>query len=420
MSKEIKHFYELECVCLYPEKAQLMVREDGRQYSIRPKERDLLLALIKKQGGVVTYEELRQGLWPEFTEVKDILQTIRETKRTLSKLLKDIGKKPDNIIQTVMGEGYRLNVEVTEGWEGEGDLLEESTQDNSAPSSVDDPKYERPEGSQNASGPEIPTQRAETLSQHYPTENEEVIGGVRSLFGSHLWHLLISGILYALLYSIAIILEIAYQFERFGSTAMVIASLAFCWIWITSLCGFSVDLKLTTAGKTTGFTASLLIFVGAALLLYFCLGLFLPGVAITEAKFQTYPAHGAFFKNVYYFLPLAILFLIIPYHFVISAQKELKAGQKQKVRDVLIGKRMRVAPLGAIYLRLWWLGALLLAAAIGGVVGIAHLFENLLPGVHMNLFVQLEQWRTFIFFSLGLECMFWYYRRLNDLKSACL
>jgi DNA-binding winged helix-turn-helix (wHTH) protein len=420
MSKEIKRFYEFEGVCLYPEKAQLMVREDGRQYSIRPKERDLLLALIKKQGGVVTYEELRQGLWPEFAEVKDILQTIRETKRTLSKLLKDIGKKPDNIIQTVMGEGYRLAVEVTEGWEGEEDLVEENTRDNSAFSSVNVSKYERSEDSQNASGPEIPTRRTENLSQYYPTHNEGIIGGVRGLFGSHLWHLIVSSILYALLYSIAIILEIAYQFERFGSTALVIASLAFCWIWITSLCGFSIDLRLTTAGKTTGFAVSLIIFVGAALLLYLCLGLFFPRVPITEAKFQTYPAHGAFFKNVYYFLPLAILFLIIPYHFVISAQKELKAGQKQKVRDVLIGKRMRVVPLGAIYLRLWWLGGLLLAAAIGGAIGIAHLFENLLPSVHMNLFVQLEQWRTFIFFSLGLECMFWYYRSLNDLKSACL
>jgi DNA-binding winged helix-turn-helix (wHTH) protein len=418
MPKETQHFYEFEGIRLYTQNAQLVVVKDGRRYSIRPKERDLLTALIRKRGGVVSYDELRQSLWPEFTEVKDILQTIRETKRTLSKLLKDIEKKPEKIIQTVIGEGYRLNVAVVEGWEGEEeDLREENTQSDSNSSLKDDQEDQRVEDVNNESLANIPTYRVAPLSPYQRMSNlEEDMGRLRSVSGRHLWHTLASCTLYALLYSVSVIIEVAYQFERFGSTAVMIASLTFCWVWGTSMCGFGVDWRMTAARKSGGLTFSLLIFVAAALLLYLCLGLFLPGVPITDAKFQTYPAHGAFLKNVYYFLPLAILFMLIPYHFVMAAQSELKDGRGQIMRNVLIGKRMSVSPLGAIYLRLWWLCGLLLLAAAGGAIGIAHLFENLQPNVHMNFFVQLVQWRTVLFFSLGLECMVWYYRMLNHLK----
>jgi hypothetical protein len=68
----------------------------------------------------------------------------------------------------------------------------------------------------------------------------------------------------------------------------------------------------------------------------------------------------------------------------------------------------------------WWLGLFLFVAAVLSPIMVAHLFENLKPNPHINLFMQLVEWRVLTYLVLGLECLLWYYRSLNDLKRECL
>jgi hypothetical protein len=161
-------------------------------------------------------------------------------------------------------------------------------------------------------------------------------------------------------------------------------------------------------------------FILAGLILYASLALFLPELPITEAGFQTYTAHGAYLKNVYYFLPLAIVFLIIPFHFVISMQKELQAGKHNRAHALLSGRRRSAAPAGTIYIKPLWLGIVLSVTIPLALLFTAHLFENLKSGKYMNLFMQLVQWRLLLFFILGMECLIWYNRALNGIKRDCL
>jgi hypothetical protein len=163
-----------------------------------------------------------------------------------------------------------------------------------------------------------------------------------------------------------------------------------------------------------------MIFIGAGLLLYVFLGPFVPDHPVTEANFQTYTAHGAYLKSVCYFLFLAVVFIIIPYHFVLSLRQEGRGAGARSTLDLLAGGGVGAAPGNSIYLRVWWLGLFLFGAAVFSPVVVAHLFDNLMPNVHMNLFMQLVIWRTLLFLLTGLECLLWYYRTLSEIKRECL
>jgi hypothetical protein len=48
------------------------------------------------------------------------------------------------------------------------------------------------------------------------------------------------------------------------------------------------------------------------------------------------------------------------------------------------------------------------------------LFDHLKPNPFKNLFMQLALGRTLLFFAIGLFCLLWYSRTLNDIKRECL
>jgi hypothetical protein len=242
---------------------------------------------------------------------------------------------------------------------------------------------------------------------------------VSAAFGGHSCFALMSCALYAVLYVVALFVEIAYEFDRYGAGAVKAAPLVFLWVWGTSVAGLIAGVRVTLRGKGGGLALSMSAFALAGLLLYGALSWFLPNVPITKARFQTYPAHGAYLKSVYYFLPLAAVFLVLPYHFVAATRREVRAGGRQALA-LLAGRGLAAAPPGAVYVRGLWLGLTLVAAAVAAVLGTAHLVENLVPSEHTGFFTQLVQWRLAIYFALGLACLVWYSRSLEEIKRECL
>lgn len=71
-------------------------------------------------------------------------------------------------------------------------------------------------------------------------------------FGGHRLHALAACALYAALYAVALLVEVAYQFDRYGRVAIWLVVAAFCWIFPTSLAGLAADWKLTAAGSRKG------------------------------------------------------------------------------------------------------------------------------------------------------------------------
>jgi len=242
---------------------------------------------------------------------------------------------------------------------------------------------------------------------------------LKLLLGGHFWYAAAAAALYASLYAIELLVEIAYQFDRYGRAGLKITPLVFGWIFATSLTMLAIDWRQTSQGQGQGLTLSILILLASAGLLFGGLCLFLPPSPITQSRLQAHTAQAAYLKSLCYFLFLALFFLLIPFHFVISTQRDLQAG-----RDLFAGSPMNsklgIPPIAAIFWRLWAL--VLLIAVMMAVTLFLHtnLMDNLIFTQYTNFFTLLIYARLIIYFSLGLVCLFWLYRELSRLKQVWL
>lgn len=410
MVRRQKHLYEFGPFVL--DVGERLLLRDGAPVSLAPKAFDTLVVLVQNGGRLLSKDELMKAVWPD-VEVEEGNLTLNVS--LIRKALSDNPAEPQ-YVETVTKWGYRFIAPVRksgdEEAEAEGPLPAEVTNASDA--------ERTPLDGEGAEGAEGTIQSESAAARIEKAGAVSGAGWLASPFGGHLWHVFAGCVLYALLYVDALFLEVAYQFDRFGPSAFKLSPLVFLWIFGTSAAALWLDWRQTLRGKMLGLVLSLLAFISAGILLYAALGLFLPEHPVTEAGFQTYPAQGAYLKSVYYFLPLGVLFLLLPYHFVLSVRRDLRDGRHRPVLDLLSGKRSSAAPAGAVYLRAWWLVVALAVAVAAAFVAMAHLFEGLKPNPHSGLFVQLAQWRLLLYVSLGLECTLWYYWTLNEIKRECL
>ena len=108
MGEQLKHFYEFSNFRIDPEARVLL--HDGKVAPLTPKLFDTLLALVERNGKVVTKDELIKFVWPDtFVEEGNLTQNI-------SMLRKLLGESPDDpqYIETVPRRGYRFVADVKE------------------------------------------------------------------------------------------------------------------------------------------------------------------------------------------------------------------------------------------------------------------------------------------------------------------
>lgn len=256
-----------------------------------------------------------------------------------------------------------------------------------------------------------PIEASEHTSDPYPI--------VKALARSSRIHLLVSCALYGSLFSVAFLLESAYEFDRFGTTSIELAVGGFLLVFVTSWLGLQTVRTRTLRGGPGGLTVVILIFIIVGLVISFVFGSGLPDAVITKAKFETLPAQAAYLKNVVYFLPLGIIYMVLPFHFVSVAEREIRIGRGREIGKLLKGRASVISPMNAFHVRPFWLVVLLILALIGSQFAESHLFENLKPSSHLSLFVKLVQVRRLLYFALGVECLLWYQNALNKLKQMC-
>ncbi len=76
----------------------------GAEVALRPKSLDLLLALARNPGRVLSRDELFDAVWPDVTVTEDsIAQCVREVRRA-------IGDPQGRILRTIIKRGYCLDV----------------------------------------------------------------------------------------------------------------------------------------------------------------------------------------------------------------------------------------------------------------------------------------------------------------------
>jgi DNA-binding winged helix-turn-helix (wHTH) protein len=351
--------YQFGGFCLDRDKRTLSC--DGESRSLRPTAFELLLALVENHGKTVAKSDLIKRVWQStFADDRNFHVTLHAVRQALG----DSAQTPTFILREP--SGYRFVAEVT-------------------------------------------VRRF--------TESESQSPGRSS---NHLAFVLCASAIYAALYAAAIPLEVAYQFNRFGAVAQKIAPLAFAWIMIAAVASLFAGRKLALRGSLSGVFIPGFAFLIAAALLSAALTRFLPDFPITESVFQSYPARAAYLKDVSLFLLLAFIFLILPFHFISTTEREIGRGRCGLVLDIVEGKKPAAMLRGTIYPRVWALGVALAALGAVWLIATAHLLENLKPGSYMNLFVELVYLRGILYFGLGLICIAWYHRALTAVKRQCL
>lgn len=345
---------------------------NGQPRALTPNAFDLLCVLVKNHGHVVAKSDLMKAVWSaSYVTDNNFNVTLAAVRRALA----ESGRNPTYIFK--VGDGYRFVANVREIAAGrDGEIIDKP----GAP-------------------PIEPTKPAEptTSAPHYAS------------------HIVLSSCLYGLLYAITLLLEIAYQFDLYGQRALSITPFIFVCMAGCSALALAADRKLTMEGKRGGLALSFSLFLFAAAVLFAALTQFLPAVPITQLSFQSYPAQAAYLKDTSYSLLLAVCFLILPFHFVVARQRDVIEGKQNEVLALLTGDKLVALSMRAIFVRPWMLAAVLLVFAGFSLKLTSHLLDHLRPGPYMNLFTQLIYARLLVYFALGLICIIWYAKALNEI-----
>src|SRR5580658_5028362 len=88
--------------------AQMLLRRGGSVVPLQPRALEMLLVLVRRNGEVVSRQELVEAVWPDsFVEEGNLTQNIFVLRRELGKTASG-----EEYIQTVSKRGYRMNVPV--------------------------------------------------------------------------------------------------------------------------------------------------------------------------------------------------------------------------------------------------------------------------------------------------------------------
>jgi anti-sigma factor RsiW len=235
-------------------------------------------------------------------------------------------------------------------------------------------------------------------------------------FGGHAWFAISVAMLYGLEWTVGLWSELGYSYDRFGGLAWVLSAPVAASVSGAVLFSLWAAIKSVRSGQVDGLVRSAALILTALGLVTVCLTVVLPGDQTIQASFQTRSAAGGYFKDaLLIFLPL-LLFILPPFHTVVSLQRYLKAGRHRQVEGALAASHDRIAPRGVWYLSPRVLTGFLVVMGTLKIVGTNHMLDALTPGPYANLFSVASYIGTGLWFAIAAVCLIWYSISLNELR----
>lgn len=240
-------------------------------------------------------------------------------------------------------------------------------------------------------------------------------GRLERPFGGHVRLAATASVLYALLFAVPVVVEVAYEFDRYGNLAMALAASALVWMLGTTLATLAVDVRHVRRGET-GVRFGLSAMAASTVLLCALVVPLLPDRPTVVASFGTWPSNLGYLKSVFYALLVGPVFMFWLFHFVVVMQQQLKGGRHAEVLSLLSGEPRAVAPRGVGHPSVKILTACIVLQFVLNYFGVNNLFSALAPGPYTNLFVALVLVRVTIWLALPVVCLWWFSGSLNELK----
>jgi DNA-binding winged helix-turn-helix (wHTH) protein len=383
------HVYSFGPFCL--DTANHTLSLHGEPVPLQPKAYEVLLILVENRNRLVTRTELLNSVWEGVNVGKGALNfQIRQ----LRKIFGEVAFKPQ-YIRTIPSVGFRFIADVqvlSQIPERSGTTIAIQHRDSKAGDKEQDSDHARP---------------------------ARLVGMSPSSFAGHLGYVLVASAIYGAYFGVALLVEIAYQIDRYGRSGVLIALVISCFVFLSSVFGLSIGAIRTTSGKRGGLALSASVFLLAAAIVLAGASRFLPAEPITQANFQTFTAQAAYVKDFCYIVPLGLIFLVAPFHFVIAMECQLRGTDPVLAVNLLTGAKPSASPKGTVFLRTWFLMLLLTGMLVYSLIARAHLFDNLKADPNMGLFQTLIHVRMILYFGLAIFCLAWYYLALDGLKRDC-
>lgn len=313
--------------------------EEGRLFqnqakiALEPIPIKVLLSMVKKAGHVVTKEELRTAGWGYHVSEGSLTTCIRKIRKAL-----DEGNS-ERFIETISGKGYKFIVAVKPVEKPSQVLVSTETATGELSVDADFPKFERPI----LFDSQASSDQAEESPQFFGARNTiiAIFGMVAAFILFNLGmnyrvcagecfeqtvFIFLASIFYGILTGIGVLLECAYQFDKYGWRASkMIPSIVF-------VNAGSMFAGLTSAGNLLqknddfAFWTGMLFLVAGAIISCLLASFVLPNFPVTAARFSTQSAIAAFCKNaVIYFLPLYTIFGLLIFCFIYGSYEIAKS-----------------------------------------------------------------------------------------------
>ena len=373
MLKNPSKIYKFSNLLFYPQESKISCSLTGNEVFLRQIVRDFLLVLVQKTHQTLCFEDFQNSVesWKDYRQINQLKRVIQATKGELINRIRQLENDFD-LIEAVASKGYRLNAVVTELYvsqDGRPTILNKSSS----------------------------------------------IKGKSYVLDSCFFQSLFASVIYSLLHSVALFVEVAYQYKNFSGNIWFVSLLVFVWVLFTTLLTLIAIPKMASHWNDLkkSFLLCLVIFFVSAIILHFAIGKFLPDYPITETNFRSYPAHAAYLKSIIYFLPLGVFLLIFPINSIIWLQKFFCTRDK-KANEDLTKYEDKDFVLRRFFFSAKLLLILIILAMLGSLIAMTHLFDNLLPNSNLNLFIQLVWLRWLLYFTLAIESLTWYWLKLND------
>lgn len=246
-------------------------------------------------------------------------------------------------------------------------------------------------------------------------------GRTERIFGGHHWHVIAGSFLYASLFAISLVFQVFHDFSGPHQLAWWAAGLVVLpGMWLTTLLVLWIDWKLTLENKMSGLAVSFGISCFAVAVLVGAVAWFFRSYFPTAVSTDFYPTPMDYLKGAAYYWPYTVLFLFVPFHFVVVAQRQLQKLRHRQVFALISGDKEGITPRGAFFPKVWMFGIILAAIGILSVPATATLFDQLKQDSSKSLLMFLILLRNFCYFALGVECLIWYSRSLDELKRECI
>ena len=324
-----------------------------------------LLLLVENAGRTVTKDEFLEKVWNDAI-VEEGNLTVAVAK--LRKALKDKNNSA-NFIETVSRKGYRFNKKI------------------------------------HIRVTETPVRSEESFVEDNPIHLQDTVVPVRQSAGKRVAqfavYTLSAGLVYAMLFWVALLLEIAYRFDDFGTKALWLGIPVIVWMFSITVAALLWTKNLIERSKKYSFFAGALILFSGIVFLCLMLRFFIPDQPISGTRFQSQPAFAAYLKNAFiYFFPLGIIFILAPFYLICS-----KRFSTADLKPLLLNKLSHLLQPAYLF-RLWIL------MLIYSIISTFYLLNNLAAGKYHGLFVTLVFVRFFFYFGLGGGSLLWYYINL--------